>query len=104
MIDYQAYFQSELGQLRQEGNYRVFVDLKRQKGAFPKADWRDKGQEKPVTIWCSNDYLGMGQHPYVIAAIHAALEESGAGAGGTRNISGSSHAHVDLEQELAALH
>ena len=80
MIDYQAYFQSELGQLRQEGNYRVFVDLKRQKGAFPKADWRDKGQEKPVTIWCSNDYLGMGQHPYVIAAMHAALEESGAGA------------------------
>ena len=60
MIDYQAYFQSELGQLRKEGNYRVFVELKRQKGAFPKAYWRDKGQEKPVTIWCSNDYLGMG--------------------------------------------
>ncbi|NNF91780.1 MAG: 5-aminolevulinate synthase, partial [Boseongicola sp.] len=103
-MNYQNYFETALQNLRDEGNYRVFADLERHRGAFPQATRRKGSDESDVTIWCSNDYLGMGQHPGVLSAMHAALDRSGAGAGGTRNISGTTHDHVALEAELAELH
>ena len=104
-VDYSRVFTQAIDRLHAEGRYRVFIDILRNKGAFPNARcFAGHNGPKPITVWCSNDYLAMGQHPKVIAAMEDALHDVGAGSGGTRNIGGNTHYHVDLEGELADLH
>src|SRR5215510_9021885 len=108
-MDYERFFADQLGALHREGRYRVFADLERQAGRFPRAfryPTAADGRNSPVeiTVWCSNDYLGMGQNPEVMAAMKSAVDRFGTGAGGTRNISGTHHAIIELEHELASLH
>jgi 5-aminolevulinate synthase len=104
-VDYNRVFSAAIDRLHEEGRYRVFIDILRNKGSYPNARcFAGHNGPKPITVWCSNDYLAMGQHPKVIAAMEAALHDVGAGSGGTRNIGGNTHYHIDLEGELADLH
>jgi 5-aminolevulinate synthase len=105
LVDYHGIFKAAIDRLHDEGRYRVFIDILRTKGSFPNARcFAGHNGPKPITVWCSNDYLAMGQHPAVVAAMEEALHDVGAGSGGTRNIGGNTHYHVDLEAELADLH
>ena len=104
-MDYDRIFRAAIDRLHVEGRYRVFIDILRTKGQYPNAQcFAGHNGPKPITVWCSNDYLGMGQHPSVVAAMEEALHQVGAGSGGTRNIGGNTHYHVELERELADLH
>ena len=104
-MDYTAYLDGALSRLHEEGRYRTFIDIEREKGNFPHAMWNcPDGSKKPIVVWCGNDYLGMGQHPVVLNAMHEAVDATGAGSGGTRNISGTTVYHKRLEAELADLH
>lgn len=103
-MDFDQIFHSQLDALKAEGNYRSFAELERRRGAFPRADNHKDGTVSEITVWCSNDYLGMGQHPAVVQAMVDCVQASGTGSGGTRNISGNNHKHLLLEAELADLH
>ncbi len=106
MFNYENYFRSIINDIKNEGRYRVFVDILRKSQNFPTASWFEEGKVTPkdITVWCSNDYLGMGQNKQILDAMKDALTSCGAGSGGTRNISGTTHYHVELEKELASLH
>lgn len=105
MATYDTEFEQHIAQLHEEGRYRVFADIVRRRGHFPTADaYGLSSNQRPITVWCSNDYLGMGQNPKVLAAMHEAIDTAGAGSGGTRNISGTTHYHVELEEEIRDLH
>ena len=104
MNDYIEYFKNVVGDYKDDGRYRVFNDIIRERGSFPRSIWYGKYAPKNIINWCSNDYLGMGQNDYVIGAMHSALDQTGSGSGGTRNIGGTSHYHVTLEKELSLLH
>jgi len=102
---YRHHFENAVASVRQEGRYRIFRDIRRKRGAFPLATWyKDDMSEQDITVWCSNDYLGMGQNECVVEAVKSAVDATGTGSGGTRNISGTTHYHVQLEKELAELH
>ena len=104
-MQYQTALDAALRPLHDEGRYRTFIDIERRCGLFPQAIWhRPDGSQREITVWCGNDYLGMGQHPDVLTAMHEAVNRSGAGSGGTRNISGTTGFHRALEAELADLH
>ena len=104
-MDYNASLDAALNSLHEEGRYRTFIDIERKRGHFPHATWTaPDGEERPITVWCGNDYLGMGQNPVVLQAMHEAVDAAGAGSGGTRNISGTTVYHKRLEAELADLH
>ncbi|MDZ4276367.1 MAG: aminotransferase class I/II-fold pyridoxal phosphate-dependent enzyme, partial [Erythrobacter sp.] len=104
-MNYDQIFDQAIDRLHEEGRYRVFIDIMRNKGAYPNARcFHGHNGPKPITVWCSNDYLCMGQHEKVIAAMETALHDVGAGSGGTRNIGGNTHLHIELERELADLH
>jgi len=104
-VNYNEKLDSALGRLHEEGRYRTFIDIERRNGHFPNAVWtKPDGSDQPITVWCGNDYLGMGQNPVVLEAMHEAIDAAGAGSGGTRNIAGTTHYHVELEHELADLH
>jgi 5-aminolevulinate synthase len=104
-VDYVAKLDQAIARLHEEGRYRTFIDIERENGNFPHATWcRPDGSDQPITVWCGNDYLGMGQHPVVLEAMHEAIDATGAGSGGTRNISGTTVYHKRLEAELADLH
>lgn len=103
-MEYMKYFENTIDEYKSDGRYRVFNDILRERGNFPRSIWYGKYAPKNIVNWCSNDYLGMGQNQYVIDAMHTALDQTGAGSGGTRNIGGTSHYHVTLERELASLH
>lgn len=103
-MDYEKRFADALNEIKEEGRYREFADIRRRRGNFPSAQHFNEGHERDIKVWCSNDYLCMGQNPSVIAAMHEAIDTAGAGSGGTRNISGTTHYHVELEAELADLH
>ena len=103
-MDYRAFFSEKIDELKREGRYRVFADIAREAGRFPEALNYAGGRTRRITVWCSNDYLGMGQHPVVVGALKKAADEVGVGAGGTRNIAGTNHYHVLLERELSELH
>ena len=105
MMNYAKKFDDAIAALHREGRYRVFADLKRRCGSFPHAaHFGTTDGPRDITVWCSNDYLGMSQNPKVLAAMHQAIDTVGAGSGGTRNISGTTHYHVEMEAELADLH
>ena len=104
-MNYDAALDLALSRLHDEGRYRTFIDIERQRGSFPQATWRrPDGTSAPITVWCGNDYLGMGQHPVVLEAMAQAMASAGAGSGGTRNISGTTRYHNELEAELADRH
>ena len=104
-VNYRAAFEKAVDTVRDEGRYRVFRDIRRMAGQFPRATWfKDDNTQKDITVWCSNDYLGMGQNPCVVEAVKSAVDAAGTGSGGTRNISGTTRYHVQLERELASLH
>ena len=103
-MDYKKFFSDSLNSLKKSGEYRVFKDIGRIAGSFPNAKFNDLIKKENIVVWCSNDYLGMGQHPFVLEAIERAMRELGAGSGGTRNISGTNHYHIALENEISEIH